>query len=588
MRKSIRLITLPLLQVLATLCLIGSAQAVTINDYVIPTPGSNPFQIIAGPDGNLWFTEAGGAKLGRITTNGVITEFPLPNPFSGVLGITAGPDGNLWFVVNLPGNHRVARMTTSGVITEFPLPNPADSPYSLIAGKDALWYLVAGRKVGKITTGGMITEYPLPVGSLNAIPELTTDAEGNILFLQLRSQNPSLPAEYWLGKLTPNGNFSEVSLGLLRSYYITDLGLGPDGNLWYSTISGPNALGDETQNGLRKLDLTGTAPLFIPTQSLAPIKFITGPGGHFWFLANVGAETNRIGRATLGGAVTQYEAGGLTHFTDLTGGADGNLWLLDPTRNVVSKLGPDRAGELVLARATSFVGGALAPDSIAVLFGNALATTTASATTTPLPTNLGGISVKLRDKQGTEHNAPLFFVSPSQINLLVPAETLPGNAVVTVIGSAGQTLATGTLIVDTVAPGLFSAAATGRGPAAALVLRVKADGSQSYEPTTQFDPVQNRFSTIPIDLGPDLGDASDQVFLVLFGSGIRRHDNLETIRALLSGGLLPVIYAGAQGSLPGLDQVNLRLPRNLTVRGEQDVILTIGGRAANKVRINIK
>jgi hypothetical protein len=69
----------------------------TITEYPIPTADNSPFGITAGPDGNLWFTERGSNKIGRITTSGNITEFTLPTPRSGLFGITAGPDGNLWF-----------------------------------------------------------------------------------------------------------------------------------------------------------------------------------------------------------------------------------------------------------------------------------------------------------------------------------------------------------------------------------------------------------------------------------------------------------------------------------------------------------
>ena len=63
------------------------------------TAGAQPTSIVAGPDGNLWFTEFnGGNRIGRITTAGVITEFST-GITAGALpyGITAGPDGNLWF-----------------------------------------------------------------------------------------------------------------------------------------------------------------------------------------------------------------------------------------------------------------------------------------------------------------------------------------------------------------------------------------------------------------------------------------------------------------------------------------------------------
>jgi hypothetical protein len=66
-------------------------------------------------------------------------------------------------------------------------------------------------------------------------------------------------------------------------------------------------------------------------------------------------------------------------------------------------------------------------------------------------------------------------------------------------------------------PSLFTVSATGMGLAAAVVLRVKADGSQSYESIAQFDAAQNKHVPVPIDFGPSLGTDSDQIFLVLFG-----------------------------------------------------------------------
>ena len=75
-----------------------SSASAQITQFPIPTPGSQPNGITAGPDGALWFTETAGSKIGRITTTGAITEFPVPTPGPLSLGgITAGPDGALWF-----------------------------------------------------------------------------------------------------------------------------------------------------------------------------------------------------------------------------------------------------------------------------------------------------------------------------------------------------------------------------------------------------------------------------------------------------------------------------------------------------------
>ena len=88
----------------------GSAQ---VTEFPVPTASSNPVGIASVPDGNLWFTEGQGNKIGKITTSGVITEFPIPTINSGPVGITAGPDGNLWFAEG-QGN-KIGRITTGGI-----------------------------------------------------------------------------------------------------------------------------------------------------------------------------------------------------------------------------------------------------------------------------------------------------------------------------------------------------------------------------------------------------------------------------------------------------------------------------------------
>jgi virginiamycin B lyase len=73
-----------------------------------------------GPDGALWFTEAVGNKIGRISTAGLVTEYAVTTAASSPQGITAGPDGALWFT-ELLGN-KIGRITSSGAITEYSIP----------------------------------------------------------------------------------------------------------------------------------------------------------------------------------------------------------------------------------------------------------------------------------------------------------------------------------------------------------------------------------------------------------------------------------------------------------------------------------
>src|SRR5262249_28388332 len=67
----------------------------------------------------------------------------------------------------------------------------------------------------------------------------------------------------------------------------------------------------------------------------------------------------------------------------------------------------------------------LAPGSIAAIFGQHFATETVEATSVSLPTVLGGTSVIVNGSP-----APLFFVSPSQINFQVPSSAKQSQTVV--------------------------------------------------------------------------------------------------------------------------------------------------------------
>jgi streptogramin lyase len=210
------------------------AAAGTITEFTIPTKGT-PFDITAGPDGNLWFTDGAG-EIGRITPSGSITEFPVP---SGSFRITAGPDGNLWFTGYSTGE--IGRITPGGSITEFPTP---DGAWGITAGPDGnLWFAdPGGNKIGRITPGGSITEFRLP---------------GNC-------------GKY--GTCAPHGITS-----------------GSDGNLWFTEENG-NAIGHISTSGSFIPGGSG-----IPTAKSRPEGITAGPDGNVWFTEENG---NKIGRIT--------------------------------------------------------------------------------------------------------------------------------------------------------------------------------------------------------------------------------------------------------------------------------------------------
>jgi uncharacterized protein (TIGR03437 family) len=138
--------------------------------------------------------------------------------------------------------------------------------------------------------------------------------------------------------------------------------------------------------------------------------------------------------------------------------------------------------------------------------------------------------------------------------------------------------------IAAVAPGLFAANANGQGVAAALALRVKTDGTQSYEPVAQWDAARRQYVALPIELGPP----GEQVYLVLFGTGLRFRTSQSAVSLTVGGSAVPVLFAGPQCDDVGLDQVNAALPRNLTGRGEVDVVLVAEGQSSNAVSINVR
>jgi len=231
--------------------------------------------------------------------------------------------------------------------------------------------------------------------------------------------------------------------------------------------------------------------------------------------------------------------------------------------------------------AASYRRAGLAGESIVTAFGSELSIATETATT-PLPTILAGTTVKIKDSANVERLAPLFFVSPAQINYLVPLGTERGPATVTVTNANNKSAVEVTQVLK-IAPGVFTANGDGLGVPAALALRVRADGSQRFDSVFRFDPAKNRFVPAPIDLGAE----SDRVFLALFATGVRGAAP-SLIEASVGDKLAQVLFAGPAPDLYGVDQVNISLSRELIGRGEVSVVLHADDQNANPVTISVK
>lgn len=236
----------------------------------------------------------------------------------------------------------------------------------------------------------------------------------------------------------------------------------------------------------------------------------------------------------------------------------------------------------ITVSAASFDEFGLAPGSIVAGFGSSLAPSVALAPAGKLPTMLNGISVNVRDGAGAEWNAPLFFVSPAQINYQLPEGISPGAAVVTVIGDQNRLIALGVLRVASTYPALFAANSDAKGVAAAQLLRISAEGNQTFEPVYRFDAVSGRYVPIPLRKGGPY----ERTFLVMYGTGIRHRVNENEVRLQVGDKYLPALFSGAHEVFTGLDQVNVELSPQLFDSGETEIRLRVADQNTNRLTLD--
>jgi uncharacterized protein (TIGR03437 family) len=210
----------------------------------------------------------------------------------------------------------------------------------------------------------------------------------------------------------------------------------------------------------------------------------------------------------------------------------------------------------------------VAPDSIASAFGSGLASGAYSAGGVPLPKSLGGTAVTINGLA-----VDLLYVSPTQINYVLPSGLGAGAANLEVRLN-GTLVGQGTVTVSNVAPSLFTFTADGKGVPA---------GFSTFDGRT-LTPLANSNGS-PRVIDP--GTAQRPNYLMLFGTGWRRRSSLSNVQVRIGGILCQIDYAAAQGGYVGLDQLNLIVPTGARGSGEVNLVLTVDGKPANTVRVNI-
>jgi uncharacterized protein (TIGR03437 family) len=219
-----------------------------------------------------------------------------------------------------------------------------------------------------------------------------------------------------------------------------------------------------------------------------------------------------------------------------------------------------------VANAASGDTAALAPGSIASMYGSGLAPSIGIAGTFPLPPLLGGASVSVNGVA-----APLFYAGPNQINFQVPV-SLSGSAAITVTAGGKQTGARSVPLRDT-APGIFLLA---QGRAAV----VNQDGSVN-------GPDRTAAPGSPLAVyATGLGLVNPPVSTGAAASAVTLSRVTVVVTATVGGQPATVLFAGLAPGYAGLYQVNLMVPQ--LAPGDYPLQISAGGVASNRATVSVR
>jgi len=533
---------------------------------------SSVYDMTVGPDGSFYLTLWLDEVIRRIRPDGVIETIAGTgvDGFSGDGGpalqaqldrptdTAVGPDGSIYFVDG--ANQRVRKIDPQGRITTVagngeifttsdtagPDATAVSMGPDLVAVNEAGLLVHSGSSIFRVAADGSFVRFARSVGGGD---DLQYDPQGRLILARSRRNEVVTVRQ---------GGAETLVAGTGTEGYE-----GDGGPATAATLNSPSGLA------------FGDGMIFIADSDNHVVRAVDA-SGVITTVAGIGSE----GFSGDGGAARLAELDSPESLAYV----DGKLYINDRGNRRIRVV--DFSGDggenpqfssAGIVNAASFALNEVAPAEIISIFGQNLASSTEIATSTPLPEELAGVRVTITDSAGATRPCVLFFVTNGQINCYVDPATAAGSATMTIRNGGAQS--SSVITVRATAPGLFAANANGAGVAAAVGIRVAADGTQS--PLDVFNAQVNPRTPIPINLGPD----GEQIVLLLFGTGIR---SWSTIEATIGGQTAQVIGVAEQGEFVGLDQVNVIIPRSLIGAGEVEIRLTVDGVLANVVTVAIQ
>ncbi len=602
-----------------------SRGSLVVGEAAVAVRLNGPSGIAVDPSGNVYFTQGSfgsgsGLQLGdnlvwKVTPEGVvaIAAGNALNSFSGDFGpaVMAQLDeprgaaldaaGNLYFADTK--NHRIRKISPGGTITT-----------------------VAGNAVpGFAGDGG-----PATLALLNEPTDVALDSAGNLFIADTGNDRVRMVFPNGvIGTVAGNGNaafYGDGSRAIVASLNSPrGVAVGPDDELY---------IADTGNHRIRRVDGSGILDTVVgrgrgfggdggpPANALLsfPSDLAFGPGGAMYIADQGNGRIRRVGSdgliQTLAGDASPIDAAGISvdasgnvYASDFSGnrvlriapggdvadvagtgdccyagdggpaasarlnhpwgvaaGPGGDLFIADSGNSAMRYLYQGSADSFVrlVSNGASNLPGPIAPGEIVVIFGSGLG---------PSQIVLGENSGVVVRFDGVR--APLLYASNTQLSAIVPYAASGGNVQITV-EYAGQT-ATATAAFAQVAPGLFTADASGTGQAKA----VNQDGSDNSASRPALPgSVVSFFATGEGQTSPEGVDGK------MAGNPAPRP--VQTVTAFVDGRPAAVKYAGGiPGVVAGVMQVDVQIPEDTASGSAVPVSISIAGVASQTVTIAV-
>jgi uncharacterized protein (TIGR03437 family) len=212
------------------------------------------------------------------------------------------------------------------------------------------------------------------------------------------------------------------------------------------------------------------------------------------------------------------------------------------------------------------VGAALAPGTIVAIYGQNLASKTSQPTAIPLPTAMNGTSVIIGGML-----APLYYLSPGQINAQIPFELQPGQQYQVIVAANGALTTPNPIQLSPATPGL-AAFADG------TLIAQHGDGTL----VSQTSPAKAGEYLVAYLAG--MGDTNVAVASGTASPGSPLAVPKDTPTLTINGTQTPLLFAGLTPGLVGLYQMNFQVPPGLPA-GNITLVVTQNGQASNQTTL---